>query len=155
MKIGIRTPSLKKSLKARTTGRVKRAVKKSYNPLYGKKGMGIINDPKKCIYNKIYHKTTVSATDAVKHDLGLIGTTIYYPVMLFKKSFIGLGYLLKHILLLSCTPIVGHFLYFRYKYTNNTFKSDMKRLGAKLLKVINLGLEKINKYLESKNRRGK
>lgn len=155
MKIGIRKPSLKKSIKARTTGRVKRAVKRSYNPLYGKKGMGLINDPKKCIYNKVYHKTTVSSTEAVKNNLGLIGTTIYYPVTLFKKSFIGLGFILKHSLLLGCTPIVGHFLYFRYKYTNNTFKSDIRSIGAKLLKVINLGLEKINKYLESKSRRGK
>ena len=36
MKFGVRKPSLKKSLKARTTGRVKRQLKKSVNPLYGK-----------------------------------------------------------------------------------------------------------------------
>ena len=41
MKIGIRKPSLKKSIKARTTGKVKRKVKKAVNPLYGKKGAGI------------------------------------------------------------------------------------------------------------------
>lgn len=37
MKFGLRTPSLKRSLKARTTGRAKRAVKKALIPGYGKK----------------------------------------------------------------------------------------------------------------------
>lgn len=59
MKIGFRTPSLKKSLKARTTGRAKRALKKAVNPTYGKKGMGLIKDPKKAVYNKVYNKTTI------------------------------------------------------------------------------------------------
>ncbi len=40
MKFGLRTPSLKKSFKARTTGRAKRAVKKALIPGYGKNGMG-------------------------------------------------------------------------------------------------------------------
>lgn len=60
MKIGIRTPSLKKSFKARTTGKAKRAVKKAVIPGYGQKGMGWIHDPKKAAYNKVYNKTTVS-----------------------------------------------------------------------------------------------
>lgn len=58
MKFGMRKPSFKKSLKARTTGKAKRAIKSAINPLYGKKGMGLINNPKKAIYNKIYKKTT-------------------------------------------------------------------------------------------------
>lgn len=66
MKMGIRTPNLKKSLKARTTGRVKRAVKKTYNPLYGKKGMGLAIDPKKAIYNKVYEKVTVDSLEVLK-----------------------------------------------------------------------------------------
>lgn len=63
MKFGFRTPSIKKSLKARTTGKLKRKAKSVVNPLYGKKGMGLVTDPKKSIYNKIYNKTTVSAFD--------------------------------------------------------------------------------------------
>lgn len=63
MRIGIRKPSLKKTIKARTTARVKRKVKASINPLYGKKGMGWVNNPKKAVYNKVYNKTTVSAGD--------------------------------------------------------------------------------------------
>lgn len=66
MKVGLRTPSIKKSIKAQTTGKVKRKVKSAVNPLYGKKGMGLINDPKKAIYNKVYNKTTVGVRDIVK-----------------------------------------------------------------------------------------
>ena len=60
MKIGMRKPNLKKSLRARTTGKVKRKIIKSVNPLYGKKGMGFVKNPKKSIKNKVYHKTTFS-----------------------------------------------------------------------------------------------
>ena len=62
----IRTPSLKKSIKARTTGRVKRKIKSTYNPLYGKKGIDYITQPKKAIYNKVYHKTSFSIFDLIK-----------------------------------------------------------------------------------------
>lgn len=65
MKIGIRTPSPKRSISARTTGRLKRSVKRAVNPFYEKKGMGYINNPKKAVYNKVYNKTTVSVTDVV------------------------------------------------------------------------------------------
>ena len=63
MKVGLRTPSIKKTIKARTTGKAKRAIKKATNPLYGETGMGLIKDPKKAIYNKVYNKTTVSIMD--------------------------------------------------------------------------------------------
>ncbi|HAQ0976890.1 TPA: hypothetical protein IW700_002070 [Enterococcus faecium] len=60
MKIGMRKPSIKKSISARTTGKAKRAVKKAVIPGYGKKGSGWIKDPKKAAYNKVYKKTTFS-----------------------------------------------------------------------------------------------
>ena len=63
MKIGVRTPSLKKSFKAR----INRTLKKSVNPLYGKKGMGYIKNPEKAIYNKIYHKVTVDPLKPLKN----------------------------------------------------------------------------------------
>ena len=69
MKIGVRKPSLKKSFKAKTTGALKRKVKKALIPGYGKKGMGWITNPKKALYNKVYNKTTVSAKDVVKSSL--------------------------------------------------------------------------------------
>lgn len=65
MKVGVRTPSISKSIKARTTGKIKRNVKSSINPLYGKKGMGLINDPEKAVYNKVYNKTTTSFVDTI------------------------------------------------------------------------------------------
>ena len=66
MKFGLRTPSLKKSIRARTTGRAKRAVKRALIPGYGKKGMGWITNPQKAAYNKIYNKTTFSIWDLFK-----------------------------------------------------------------------------------------
>ena len=88
MKIGIRTPSLKKSFKARTTGRINRTLKKSVNPLYGKKGMGYIKNPEKAIYNKIYHKATIDPLKPLKNgsrnntkrtasEPGLVGYSFY------------------------------------------------------------------------------
>lgn len=72
MKIGPRKPSLKKSFKARTTGAAKRKVKSAINPLYGKKGMGYINNPKKALYNKVYNKTTFS-TNPISKSSGCLG----------------------------------------------------------------------------------
>ena len=66
MKFGMRTPSLKKSIKARTTGKAKRAVKKALILGYGKKGMGGIKNPKKAAYIKVYHKTSFSLFDLFK-----------------------------------------------------------------------------------------
>lgn len=60
MKFGMRKPSIKKSFKARTTGKAKRKIKKALIPGYGKKGMGYIKNPKKAVYNKVYKKTTFS-----------------------------------------------------------------------------------------------
>lgn len=74
MKLGPRKPSIKKSIKARTTGKVKRSVKKAAIPGYGKKGTGWIKDPKKAAYNKVYNKTTfgvnpLSSIDVNKKSL--------------------------------------------------------------------------------------
>lgn len=66
MKFGVRKPSLKKSISARTTGRAKRAIKRAVIPGYGKKGMGWLRDPKKAAYNKVYNKTTFGLKDLFK-----------------------------------------------------------------------------------------
>lgn len=66
MKIGMRKPSIKKSIKARTTGKAKRAVKKAVVPGYGKKGMGYVKNPKRAVKNKIYKKTTFGLSDLLK-----------------------------------------------------------------------------------------
>ena len=84
MKFGMRKPSLKKSIKARTTGRAKRAIKKSINPTYGKKGMGWVNNPKKAAYNKIYNK---SSFNIFKNPLSAIGNILSLGVGLFSLVF--------------------------------------------------------------------
>ena len=66
IKVGFRKPSLKKSLRARTTGKYKRRIKKAIIPFYGKKGMGFIKNPRRSIRNKIYHKTTFGLSDIFK-----------------------------------------------------------------------------------------
>lgn len=66
MKIGIRKPSIKKMVKAKTVGKAKRAVKKVVNPVYGKKGTGLVKDPKRAVKNKVYKKTTVGVKDILK-----------------------------------------------------------------------------------------
>lgn len=66
MKVGYRKPNIKKSIKARTTGKIKRKMKKAVNPLYGKKGMGYVKNPKKAVYNKVYHKTTFGTSDVLR-----------------------------------------------------------------------------------------
>lgn len=59
MKIGLRKPSLKKSLKARTVGKWKRKAKSAFNPFYGKKGVGLLKNPSKSIKSRVYKRTTV------------------------------------------------------------------------------------------------
>jgi hypothetical protein len=66
MKFGMRQPSVRRSISARTTGRMKRQVKKALIPGYGKKGMGWVKNPRKAAYNKVYHKTTFSLWDLLK-----------------------------------------------------------------------------------------
>lgn len=66
MKIGIRKPSIKKSISAKTVGRATRTIKKGIDPTYGVKGVGIIKNPKKAMYNKVYNKTTIGINDIGK-----------------------------------------------------------------------------------------
>jgi hypothetical protein len=66
MKFGIRTPSITRSIRARTTGALKRTIKRSVNPLYGKKGTGWIRNPRKASYNKVYNKTSIGLFAAIR-----------------------------------------------------------------------------------------
>ena len=60
MKFGMRTPNIKKSIMARTTGKAKRVVQKAIIPGYEKKDAGWIKKPKRAAYNKVYNKTSFS-----------------------------------------------------------------------------------------------
>ena len=57
MKFGIRRPSFRKSIAARTSW--KRAVRHSLG-LKAPRGMGWLTNPKKAAYNRVYSRATVS-----------------------------------------------------------------------------------------------
>ena len=63
MRIGMRKPSVKRMIKARTTDRAKRAVKSAVIPGYGKRGMGFVKNPKRAVKGAIYRRTTFSVWD--------------------------------------------------------------------------------------------
>lgn len=120
MKFGVRTPSIKKSVKARTIGKVKKQVKKAVNPLYGKKGIGLVNDPKKAAYNAVYSRTTVCVSDVIKGATATSGQAsvppspapvkIEYSDRTYKVCaliVIGVILVLLGLLLLIASPIYG------------------------------------------------
>ena len=82
MKYGMRTPNVNKRISARTTGKITRAMNKVINPLYGKKGMGFINNPSKAVYNKVYNKTTTSVDNIIDRifDAILMFIIIFFAV---------------------------------------------------------------------------
>jgi hypothetical protein len=57
MKVGIRTPSLGKSIAARTSW--KRRLRHSAG-LKAPRGYGWLTDPKRAAYNRVYNRTTIS-----------------------------------------------------------------------------------------------
>ncbi|MBS3872175.1 MAG: hypothetical protein KGZ92_10780 [Firmicutes bacterium] len=63
MKFGFRTPSIKKSLRARTS--LKRMVRHNLG-LKAPRGLGWLTNPKKALYNRVYNRTTVSVWDILK-----------------------------------------------------------------------------------------
>lgn len=62
----MRTPSLKKSLKARTTGHATRAVKREVIPGYGRRGVGWLRDPKRAARDALYRRTTFGLGDVLR-----------------------------------------------------------------------------------------
>ncbi len=63
MKFGLRKPSLRKSIAARTSPT--RLIKNALG-LKAPRGWGWITNPKKAAYNKVYNKTTFSFWDILK-----------------------------------------------------------------------------------------
>ncbi|WP_375194766.1 hypothetical protein [Sphingobium sp.] len=63
MKFGVRKPSLKKSIAARTS--VKRVVRHSLG-VKAPKGMGLLTNPKKAVYNRAYSRTSFSLISLIK-----------------------------------------------------------------------------------------
>ena len=63
MKFGIRTPSLKRRISARTSW--KRYARHNLG-LKTPRGMGVFTNPKRALYNKVYNKTSVSVDSLLK-----------------------------------------------------------------------------------------
>ena len=64
MKFGIRTPSVSKSISARTKGRITRSAKSAFIPGYEQRGTGVVKNPSRALYNRVYNKTTVGINDS-------------------------------------------------------------------------------------------
>ena len=112
MKVGMRTPSPTRSLKAKTTGRVKRSVSRSVNPVYGVKGVGYLKDPERAIKNKIYHKVTVDPLEGMKNaqmpDLDM-------PEYEYEAApKLGIAYLFAIVGFISCIIFIYHYIADRY-----------------------------------------
>lgn len=63
MKFGLRIPSLPKSIAARTS------IKKKIMPKMPK-GLGVLRDPEKALYNKVYNKTSMSVGNLGNKSIG-------------------------------------------------------------------------------------
>lgn len=117
----LRTPSPKKSFKAKTTGRIKRSVKKSL-PGYGQKGMGWAKDPKRAAYNKVYRKTTVgidsgsaqSGNTEQSSTLAVVLSLLFaaYVVTGFSIGFAKATAIFKFIV---AALVIGLVVYYGYK----------------------------------------
>lgn len=115
MKVGVRKPSIKKSVKARTTGRVKRAAKRSVNPVYGKKGAGFAKNPSRSVKNAVYHRTTIGVGDILddmsSEDYSSSSRSFWYqqpPAAIFYLLIALCSVLLvMGVIMLLINPIVG------------------------------------------------
>lgn len=63
MKFGLRRPSLRKRIAARTS--IKRRVRHSLT-VKAPRGWGWVTNPKRAAYNRIYNRTTVGVGDLVR-----------------------------------------------------------------------------------------
>ena len=70
MKFGIRKPSIKKRIAARTSW--KRVVRHNLG-LKAPRGWGWLTNPKKAAYNRIYNRTTLGCGLALVCVTGLVG----------------------------------------------------------------------------------
>lgn len=108
MKVGMRTPSPTRSLKAKTTGRVKRSVSRSVNPVYGVKGVGYLKDPERAIKNKIYHKVTVDPLEGMKNAEMPDFDMPEYEATAAPK--LGIVYLFAFISFISSVIVIYHYV---------------------------------------------
>jgi len=89
MKFGIRKPSLKRRLSARTSP--SRFVRHSLG-LKAPKGFGWLTNPKKAAYNRVYNRTTFSIDELFKSGCSRhLGIFIFVIVVGFLWKYFGVG----------------------------------------------------------------
>jgi len=78
MKFGIRKPSIKRRIAARTS--LKRIIRHKVG-IKAPKGYGLLTNPKRATYNRIYNKTTISVDKLLKTNKKNINTggSCFFP----------------------------------------------------------------------------
>ena len=91
MKIGLRTPNIKKRVSSRTTGAINRKVKRATSPLYGQKGIGWVKDPKRAAYNKVYNQTTTDfdLAEGCSYGCGCVSIIVFIIMMVILYNFLS------------------------------------------------------------------
>ena len=91
MKLGPRTPNIKKRVSARTTGSVTRRIKSSTSPLYWQKRMGLVKNPKRAAYNKLYNKITFGfePEEGCLFGCGCVSIVTFIIMMVFIYNIIS------------------------------------------------------------------
>jgi hypothetical protein len=90
MKIGLRRPSLRKRIAARTS--VKHYIRHSLK-VKAPRGWGWVTHPKKAVYNRIYNRTTFGIGDLTRKPGSRVKTASGSPVALV-IIILGLFFLL-------------------------------------------------------------
>ena len=75
MKFGFRIPSLTKRIAARTS--IKRIIRHNLG-FKAPKGLGVLTDPEKAIYNKVYNKTSKGCLVALVCFIGSQSIIAYF-----------------------------------------------------------------------------
>lgn len=69
VEFGVRRPDPLGFLRARTTGRVKRKVKRAVIPGYGRSGTGWVRDPGRAAYGSVHRRSTIGVSEILRRLL--------------------------------------------------------------------------------------
>ena len=117
MKFGFRVPSLKKRISARLS--LKRYIRHNMG-LKMPRGTGIISNPKKAIYNKIYRKTTFGAKD-------IFHNTKPSSNPLSAQNIVYFSFLAWLVIVGIANPVFGIILLIIYYFWSKTPKQQAKK----------------------------
>ena len=150
MKFGIRTPSIKKRIAARTS--IKRVVRHNLG-LKAPKGYGWFTNPKKALYNRVYNRTSFSIFKGGSLfkwlGVGVHNNSTQHEVNNDSKVDTHKGFnLIKLVLNLLLLAIFFLFFYgmqddinrhYKSHYWYNGLKNDLRLFGG-FLEILTIGL---------------